>query len=316
MRVAGLPGRPAGRETFLRRVRREAKTNYQLYIIILPVVLYYAIFHYWPMYGVQIAFRDFIPVEGIWGSPWVGLENIRRFFRSYNAPIVIGNTLRISLLSLVLGFPGPVLLAIMINELRGARYKKVLQIISYAPHFISTVAIVGMLSIMLSSRGLFNAILGRFGVGPVSFLTDPNKFVFVYVLSGIWQGMGWGSVIYFSVLSGIDPQMHEAVTIDGATKLQRIWYIDLPTIAPTMIILLIMNCGSIMSVGWEKIYLMQNSLNLSTSEVISTYVYKIGLINADYSYSAAVGLFNSVVNLVMLLIVNAIARRVSETSLW
>lgn len=308
------PGMGSG--AMLRTLRREARNNGQLYLILLPALTYYLIFHYWPMYGVQIAFRDFMAARGIWGSRWVGLANITRFLRSYSAPMVIANTLRVSLLSLVLGFPGPVLLALMIHELRNPRYKKALQILSYAPHFISTVAIVGMLTIMLSTRGLFNAVLARFGAGPVPFLTDPVKFVYVYVLSGIWQNMGWGSVIYFSVLSGIDPQMHEAALIDGANKMQRIRYIDLPTIAPTMIILLIMNCGSILSVGWEKIYLMQNSLNLSASEVISTYVYKIGLINADYSYSAAIGLFNSVVNLAMLLIVNGIARRVSETSLW
>lgn len=299
-----------------RNLKEDLRRNYQLYIIFLPALAYFVIFHYLPMYGVQIAFRNYLPARGIWGSEWWGMYHFERFFRSYNSTTVILNTLKISLLSLVLGFPCPVILALLINELRFKRFQKSLQMISYAPHFVSTVAIVGMITIMFSNQGLVNAVARRLGLPYTNLLISPTSFVWIYVLSGIWQGMGWGSVIYFSVLAGIDVSMHEAAYIDGATKMQRILYIDLPSIAPTMVIMLILNCGSIMSVGYEKIYLMQNPLNLSASEIISTYVYKMGLINSDFSYSAAIGLFNSVVNLVLLVLVNTIARKISDNSLW
>lgn len=299
-----------------RNLKEDLRRNYQLYIIFLPALAYFVIFHYLPMYGVQIAFRNYLPARGIWGSEWWGMYHFERFFRSYNSTTVILNTLKISLLSLVLGFPCPVILALLINELRFKRFQKSLQMISYAPHFVSTVAIVGMITIMFSNQGLVSAVARRLGLPYTNLLISPTSFVWIYVLSGIWQGMGWGSVIYFSVLAGIDVSMHEAAYIDGATKMQRILYIDLPSIAPTMVIMLILNCGSIMSVGYEKIYLMQNPLNLSASEIISTYVYKMGLINSDFSYSAAIGLFNSVVNLVLLVLVNTIARKISDNSLW
>ncbi|MDD6885040.1 MAG: ABC transporter permease subunit [Eubacteriales bacterium] len=299
-----------------RNLKEDLRRNYQLYIIFLPALAYFIIFHYLPMYGVQIAFRNYLPARGIWGSEWWGMYHFERFFRSYNSTTVILNTLKISLLSLVLGFPCPVILALLINELRFKRFQKSLQMISYAPHFVSTVAIVGMITIMFSNQGLVSAVARRLGLPYTNLLISPTSFVWIYVLSGIWQGMGWGSVIYFSVLAGIDVSMHEAAYIDGATKMQRILYIDLPSIAPTMVIMLILNCGSIMSVGYEKIYLMQNPLNLSASEIISTYVYKMGLINSDFSYSAAIGLFNSVVNLVLLVLVNTIARKISDNSLW
>lgn len=312
-----MTSQPLPRTRFLQKLKRDLFRNWQLYLIFLPVLVYYIVFHYAPMYGVQIAFRNFIPARGIWNSEWWGLYHFERFFRSYNSRTIIFNTLRLSLMSLVLGFPMPILLAILINELRLSRFKRTLQMISYAPHFISTVAIAGMITILFSSQGPVAALMRRMGSADyTNLLTSPTAFVWIYVLSGMWQGMGWGSVIYFSVLSGIDTSLHEAAYIDGATKLQRILHIDIPSIAPTMIIMLILNCGSILSVGYEKIYLLQNSLNLSTSEVISTYVYKIGLINADFSYSAAIGLFNSVVNLTLLVLVNTIARKVGENSLW
>lgn len=299
-----------------RALKEDFRRNYQLYIIFLPALAYFIIFHYLPMYGIQIAFRNFIPAKGIWASEWWGTYHFERFFRSYNSKKIIFNTLKISLMSLVLGFPCPIILALLINELRSKRFQKSLQMISYAPHFISTVAIVGMLTIMFAKQGPVSALARQMNIPYSNQLLDPEKFVWIYVLSGIWQGMGWGSVIYFSVLSSIDVAMHEAAHSDGATKLQRIWYIDLPTIAPTMVIMLILNCGSIMSVGYEKIYLMQNPLNLSSSEVISTYVYKMGLVNSDFSYSAAIGLFNSAVNLVLLVSVNTLARKISNNSLW
>jgi len=301
----------------VKKLKKDLISNWQLYLIFLPVLVYYIIFHYLPMYGVQIAFRNFVPARGIWNSEWWGLYHFERFFRSYNSRTVIVNTLRISLLSLTLGFPMPIVLALLVNELRFPRFKRTLQMVSYAPHFISTVAIAGMLTILFSNQGPVAAMVkNQFGGSYENLLVKPLGFLWVYVLSGVWQGMGWGSVIYFSVLSGIDTSIHEAAYIDGASKLQRIIHIDIPSIMPTMTIMLILNCGSILSVGYEKIYLLQNSLNLSMSEVISTYVYKMGLLNADFSYSAAIGLFNSLVNLVLLVLVNTVARRVGETSLW
>ena len=304
------------RPGMLRSLKRDLVSNWQLYLIFLPALVYYIVFHYTPMYGVQIAFRNFIPARGIWKSEWWGIYHFQRFFRSYNSRTIIRNTLRISVMSLVLGFPCPILLALLVNELRFSRFKKILQMVSYAPHFISTVAIAGMLTILFSNQGPVAALVRSSGQSYDNLLVKPVGFLWIYVLSGVWQGMGWGSVIYFSVLSGVDVSMHEAAYIDGASKLQRIIHIDIPSIVPTMTIMLILNSGSILSVGYEKIYLLQNSLNLSMSEVISTYVYKMGLLNADFSYSAAIGLFNSAVNLVLLVCVNTVARRVGETSLW
>lgn len=295
---------------------RDLRRNYQLYIIFLPALIYLLIFSYVPMYGVQIAFKNYIPARGILGSKWVGLSHFTRFFNSYYFDIALRNTLTLSLLSLVLGFPMPILLALMFTELNSTRLRKGAQMISYAPHFISTMAIVGILQVLFSSTGLVNGVLARLGMDKVELLGDPNAFVWMYVLSGVWQGAGWGSVIYFAALSNVDPGLYEAARIDGASKLQKIWYIDLPSILPTMVIMLILRCGQIMSVGYEKVYLMQNSLNASTSEIISTYVYKVGLQQAQYSFSAAVGLFNSVINMILLVSVNMISRRVNETSLW
>lgn len=299
-----------------RRLLKNIKANYELYILVSFSLAYYIIFYYVPMYGAQIAFRDYIPAAGFLGSKWVGLENFQRFFQSFNAWPIIRNTLSISMLSLFIGFPFPIILALMINEFRGKKYSKSLQIISYAPHFISIVAIVGMITIFFSGRGLINEMLVRLGVGSIDFLSSGKYFNWVYVLSSVWQEMGWGSIIFLAALSGIDIQLHEAAIIDGASKLKRIIHVDLPGIAPTIIILLVLRAGSIMSVGYEKVFLMQNPLNLSASEVISTYVYKIGLINADFSYSSAIGLFNSIINCAVLLLVNSVARRIGETSLW
>ena len=291
--------------------------NYELYIFILPALLYFLIFHYGPMYGVQIAFKNFVPTKGIWGSPWVGLKHFNNFFDSYYFGLLLKNTLGISIYSLVAGFPIPIILALMLNEVQNVRFKKLVQNITYAPHFISTVVMAGMLVAFLSpSNGIVNEVIKLFGGEPISFLTNTSMFKDIYVWSGVWQGTGWGSIIYLATLSGIDQQLHEAAIVDGATRLQRIWYINIPGITPTMIIMLIMNCGHIMNVGFEKIFLLQNPLNMEASDVISTYVYRVGLINAQYSFSAAVDLFNSVINFALLITVNTISKRVSETSLW
>lgn len=293
------------------------RKHWQLYFFILPALLYFLIFHYGPMYGIQIAFKDYIPSLGIWGSPWVGLEHFQRFFSSYYFSDLIRNTLGISIYELVVGFPMPIILALMLNEAKDGPFKRLTQTVTYAPHFISTVVIVGMLVAFLSpSSGFINHILDAVGLERHAFLEDPKWFKSLYVLSGVWQSTGWNSVIYMAALSGVDPQLHEAATIDGATKMQRIWYINIPTLIPTIVILLIMNFGSIMSMGYEKILLMQNPLNLSASNVIATFTYKQGLLDAQYSYAAAVGLFNAAINAILLLTVNRISSKVNKVSLW
>ena len=280
-------------------------------------MIFFIIFLYFPMYGVQIAFKNYLPSRGILGSPWVGLEHFMRFFRSYNFWDLIKNTLGLSIYQLVASFPAPIIFALLLNEVKNAKFKKTVQMVTYAPHFISTVVMVGMLSIFLSPQnGLINQLIVLFGGEPIAFLSKPQYFKTIYVLSGIWQTLGWSSIIYTAALAGIDPQLHEAATVDGASKLKRIWHIDIHGIMPTMIIMLIMNTGSIMNIGFEKVFLLQNDLNIVSSDVISTYVYRAGLIGGEYSFSAAVGLFNSVINCILLVSVNAISKRVSETSLW
>jgi len=291
--------------------------NWDMYLLILPVVAYFIIFKYWPMYGIQIAFKDYIATKGIWGSPLVGLKHFARFFRSYHFESLIQNTLGISIYRLLVGFPIPILLALMMNEVKNQAYKKTVQTITYAPHFLSTVVLVGMMTSMLSPRnGLINKFLNQLGMEPVYFMAEAGWFKSLYVWSGIWQNMGWNSVIYMAALSGIDPTLYEAAIVDGASKMQRIWHITIPGILPTAITLLILNTGNIMDVGFEKVFLMQNGSNLTSSEVISTYVYKAGLVGAQYSFSTAVGMFNSVINFLLLLAVNKISKKTTETSLW
>ncbi|MCS7462179.1 sugar ABC transporter permease [Paenibacillus doosanensis] len=300
-----------------RRGWKSIRKNWELYLFVLPTMAYFIIFHYFPMYGVQIAFRDYTPSLGIWGSPWVGLEHLKRFFDSYYFWTLIKNTIGISLYELVVGFPVPILLALALNELRDGAFKKWVQTVTYAPHFISVVVMAGMIIAFASpGTGLINLAIKAFGGEPVPFLTEPGWFKSVFVLSGVWQSMGWGTIIYLAALAGVDPQQHEAAMIDGATRLQRVWHVNLPSIVPTMVILLILNVGNFMSVGFEKVFLLQNPLNLESSDVISTYVYRSGLVQGQFSFSAAIGLFNSVINFILLLTVNRIAKRLNETSLW
>lgn len=290
---------------------------WQLYIFLIPTIVYFIIFCYGPMYGVQIAFRDFSPRKGIWDSPWVGMEYFQRFFESYYFGQLIRNTLTISIYSLIEGFFLPVMLALLVNELANGKFKSVLQTATYAPYFISTVVFCAMIGLFLNApTGLINQLIMGLGGEPVNFMTDPGKFAHVFVWSGAWQGTGWASIIYVAALSGIDEQLHEAAKIDGATRMQRIWHINLPHLLPTIITLLILSCGSLLSVGHEKVFLLQNSLNMSTAEVISTYVYKAGLVQAQYSFATAVGLFNSVINFIILVVVNTVAKRIGDTSLW
>lgn len=304
-------------KTKRKKIIKKMMQNYELYLFILPAFIYFITFHYAPMYGIIIAFKNYIPTKGFFGSPWAGFKHFMNFFNSYYFWMLLKNTIGIAFYSLIAGFPIPILLALALNEVQNKHFKKIVQNVTYAPHFISTVVMVGMLISFLSpSSGIINQIIQFLGFEPINFLGKEKWFKDIYVWSGVWQGMGWGSIVYLGALSGIDPQLHEAGIVDGATRFQRILHINIPSIMPTMVILLILNLGSIMNVGFEKIFLMQNPLNMDASEVISTYVYKMGLQKAQYSFSAAVGLFNSVINFTLLITVNSIAKRLNETSLW
>ena len=294
-----------------------ARRNWELYLFVAPALIYIFIFNYVPLYGIQIAFKDFSPYDGIWNSRWIGLENFERFFSSAMFWTLLGNTLALSVYSLAAGFPIPIALALLLNYCRFGRMKKMVQTVTYAPHFISTVVMVGMLQVFLSTYGGFvNVLIELLGGEPVLFMGRKDLFRHIYVWSGIWQNTGWSSVIYVAALSAVSPELHEAAIVDGASKLRRIWHIDLPSILPTVIMLLILNTGRILNVGFEKAFLMQNSANMETSEIISTYVYKIGMQNAQYSFSSAVGLFNNVVNCIILLTVNKIANAAGDLGMF
>lgn len=299
------------------QLMRKMCRDWQIYLLLLPTIIYFIVFHYYPLYGAQIAFRDFVPMRGIWESNWVGCKHFIRFFNSAFFTQVVGNTLRISLYSIIAGFPFPILLALFLNHQRHQRFSKFVQTISYAPHFISTVVMVGMIQIFLSPyRGPVAKIVAYFGGTMENMLAIPALFDDIYVWSGIWQGIGWGAIIYIGALTTISPELHEAAVVDGASIIHRIIFIDIPSILPTIMLLLIMNCGSVLSVGFEKAYLLQNGVNATASEVISTYVYKQGLQGAQFSYSAAVGLFNSVVNFIVIITVNTISKRLTQTGLF
>jgi len=290
---------------------------WQYYLLLVPAVAYIFIFNYMPIYGVQIAFRDFRGNLGIWGSPWVGFDHFIRFVQFPLFWQIVTNTIAINLYDLIVGFPMPIILALLLNEVRNRRFKKIVQMVTYAPHFISTVVICGMILLFLNrDMGMLNNIREVFGMERISFMTQPELFRSIFVLSGVWQSTGWGTIIYLAVLSGVSPELVEAARIDGANRFQIIRHINIPHILPTVIILFILRCGSIFSLGFEKVFLLQNSLNLGVSEVISTYVYRIGLLGAQFSYSTAIGLFNTVCNVLLLIIVNKISAKVSETSLW
>ena len=305
------------RKPLSKRARKAFIRDWQLLVLCLLPVAYYIIFHYLPMYGVQIAFKDYYASKGIIGSPWVGLKHFKRFFSSYQFWTLIKNTLSLSFLQLLIGFPVPLILAIMLNQVRSYRYKKFVQSITYCPHFISIVVLTGMISIFLSPRsGLINHIIMLFGGDPIHFMGEPGWFRPIYIISGIWQNAGWSAIIYIAALTSISPDLYEAAKIDGANKWKLIRYIDIPGIAPTAIMMLILEVGKIMNIGFQKAYLMQNGLNITASEIIPTYIYKIGLIDTQYSYSAAISLFNNIVNIILLVTVNKIAQKTSDSSLW
>lgn len=297
-------------------VKKDFSINKSLYLLMLPGLLFYIIFHYIPMYGALIAFKDFSPRLGVAGSEWVGFKHFIYFFTSPSFKDVLINTLKISFSTMVFGFPMPIILALLINELRNARFAKVVQNATYIPHFISMVIICGMIKDFTRDTGIISVILSFFGKEPVSMLNYPQYFLPIYVISGIWQNMGWDSIIYLAALMGIDDSLYEAAAIDGAGKARQVWHVTIPGIAPTIITMLILSVGSILSVGYEKIILLYNDATLEVADVISTYVYRKGLLEQDWSFSTAVNLFNSVVNLMFLLGTNYISRKVNDTALW
>lgn len=301
------------RSLFFRRLAK----SWQLWAIIALPLAWLLVFRYVPMYGAQIAFKNFVATKGIIGSPWAGFTHFSRFFKNYQFWRILGNTVGLSLYHLAAGFPLPILLAVSLNEISNRTFKKSVQMVTYMPHFISTVVMVSMILQALDPRlGIVTRVMHALGLQVVNPMAKAEYFKTIYVLTDFWQHTGYGSIIYLAALSSVDPSLHEAAVVDGAGRLQRIRHIDIPSILPTAVILLILRMGHIMNVGFEKVYLMQNPLNLRSAEVIATYVYKVGLLQANFSFSAAVGLFNSAINLVLLLLVNRVARQMGETSLW
>ena len=300
-------------------VSKRINRNWQLYLMLIPVVAFFAVFCYAPMYGITLAFKDYKVLKGIMASPWANpwYKYFLQFFQSPYFTRVLSNTIILSLEALLLGFPLPILLALSLNEVRSIKYKKFVQNITYAPHFLSVLVLVGVIKAFTNSDyGIVNIVIRKLGGEGYNWMQKANMFRPLYIGSGIWQNIGWDSIIYIAALAGIDPGLHEAAMIDGANRMQRIWHINLPGIMPTMVILLILNSGHIMNVGFEKVFLMQNDLNLSVSDVIATYSYRIGIESAQYSLSTAISLFNSVINCALLLLVNTCSRKLSETSLW
>jgi putative aldouronate transport system permease protein len=298
------------------RLARDIRINRGVYLMFVPVLIYYLAFHYTPMYGAIIAFKSYSPARGILGSEWVGFDHFTEFFRSYYFWRVFKNTLVISVSSLLFGFPAPIMLALLINELKSKLFSRTVQTVTYMPHFISLVVICGMIVGFTMSDGIVNDIVALFGGQRVPLLSRPEYFVPIYVLSNIWQNVGWGSIIFLAAITAIDESLYQAATIDGAGRWRQAIHITLPGITPTIVILFILRMGNLMSVGFEKIILLYNPAIYSTADVISTYVYRKGLLEFDWSYSAAVGLFNQVINFALLILANRISRRVNESSLW
>lgn len=301
----------------LRNFKKAFIRDYQLYIMLIPTLVFFIIFEYVPMYGVQLAFKKYIAIKGIWGSPWNGFDNFSRFFKSYAFWRVIKNTLGINVYQMFISFPLPIILALLLNQVRSKRFKKLVQTVTYAPHFISVVVIVGMLQIFLSPRsGIINLLIKAISGDTVFFLGKPEWFQTVFVFSGVWQNCGWSAIVYIAALTAIDTDLYSSAYVDGCNRFQIIRHIDIPCIMPTAIIMFILNAGKMMRVGFQKVYLLQNDLNLSASEVISTYVYKVGLIDGQFSYSTAVNLFNTIINIILLVAANQLAKRITDTSLW
>lgn len=298
--------------TKMSRNLKYMKNNYQLYLLVLPALILLIIFKYVPMYGAIIAFKDFNPLQGIMGSPWIGWENFEKFMSTPDFINLLKNTLKLSAFGLIFGFPVPIILALMIHRIKRVAIKKNIQLVLYAPNFISVVVVVGIVFIFLSPVGPINRFITFLGGDNISFMTEPSYFRTIYIISDIWQFAGWASIVYLAALSNVSQDLIDAAKIDGANILQQIRHIDLPTIKPIMVIQFILAAGNIMSLGFEKAYLLQTSMNLPTSEILPTYVYKIGLQMGDYGYSTAIGLFNAVINVILLISVNQIVKRLNE----
>lgn len=298
-------------------LRKQMWKTKELYFFLLPAVAFYVIFKYVPIYGLQMAFRDFSPVFGFWKSPWVGLDNFKMFFDSGSWSRIVGNTLIISITSLVIGFPAPVILALLLHHTDSHKFKRTVQMVTYAPHFISSVVLVGMMYTFFSpSMGVVNILIQKFGGTPIFFMARSRYFVPMYVGSGVWQNAGWSAVVYMAALSGVNPELHESAIIDGATKVQRILHVDIPSILPAVVTMFLLSVGHLFSVGFDKVYLMQNTANLSVSEVISVLIYKRGLLGPNQSFAAAVGFMESTINLIFLVVFNRLAKAISGTGLW
>jgi len=300
-----------------KNILRYLRHHYELYLFLLPCITFYIIFRYVPIYGAQIAFKDYRVLRGIWGSSWIGLDNFRRFFNSPEFFRVIRNTLAISLYQLSIGFPSPIIFALILNQVVIKRLKRAIQTVTYMPYFISTVVLVSMLFTMLAPKtGVINHLLAAIGQNRVFFMGEAALFPSIFAWSGIWQFTGWNSIIYLAALSGINPELYESAVVDGANKFQKIIYIDIPGLLPTIAIMFIISCGQVMTVGYEKAYLMQNMLNLEWSEVISTFVYKRGLLQGEFGYATAAGLFEAFINFSMVVFVNYVSNRLTKSSLW
>lgn len=310
--AAKQPLKPLYKKSLLTRIG----LSKHIYILLLPAILFYVIFHYIPMFGTVIAFQDYSVTKGILGSKWVGFKNFLDFFRNYKFGELLVNTLRINIMQLAIGFPTPIVFALLLNELRNLKFKKAVQTITYMPHFISTVIIASLLLTFLSSEGLFNGVRAMFGLEKISFMTEPKYFPWIYVLSGVWQQLGWNTIIYISAIASISPELYEAATIDGAGRFKQAIHVTLPGISETIVILLIMNIGTMLSLGYEKIILLYNPTIYETADVISTYVYRRGILEGNFGHSAAVGMFNSIVNYSLLMISNTISRKVRGSGLW
>lgn len=310
----------SGRKTkvgFIRRLHLNVKRHPLLYLMALPVVLYYLVFQFWPMYGVTIAFQRFIPALGMTGSEWIGFDNFIRFFNDRNFSRIVSNTFIINFYDLIVGFPFPIIFALLLNEIRSVKFKKTAQTITYMPYFISLVVVGGLISTFSKEAGPIAQLVATISGRPAeNLLSNPRFFRHIFVWSNIWQGFGWGSIIYFAALSNADQEQYEAAVIDGAGRWKQMRYVTLPALAPTIVIMLILRIGAMMSIGHEKIILLYSPITYRTADVISSYVFRMGLVQLNFSYGAAVGLFNSVINLTLLLVANTVSRRVNETSLW
>lgn len=303
-------------EPFSVRLKKDLKRNRNLYIMIIPIILFYLIFHYKPMYGALIAFKNYIPSKGFLGSEWVGFKYFSDFLQSHYFWRILKNTLTVSVSNLIFGFPAPLIFALLLNEIGSTGFKKTVQTITYLPHFISMVVICGMIKTFTLDTGIINYFVELLGGTRVTMLNEPSLFVPIYVLSSIWQDIGWGSIIYIAAIAGIDPTLYEAAQIDGASRLRQVWSVTLPGILPTVIVLLILRIGNLLSVGYEKVILLYNPAIYETADVISSFVYRKGLMELNWSYSSAVGLLNSVINCILLFVANFISNKVSDTALW